>query len=273
MTAPHAARRLLPGVCLVALCLAVACLPGCVKRHVYSDQSVAMNNGKGLILALNDFATEYGSFPDQTTAKRVTENTGSTLNLSGDTANDYFRQLIAAGVMKTEEPCYAKTAYSPKKPDNNMTGSLAIAPGEVGFGYVMNGAKALPADDPNRVIAAAPLLNAAATGEFDPEPLQGKAALVYLDNSVQLKDINPTDHRVMLSGGKTFLENGPGTIWGTAITPVIKPPQAPLGWIAKLPSRLPVKGWWLVCAGLCFTVLALWVIFKRTDLTVPPPEP
>jgi hypothetical protein len=32
---------------------------------------LAINNGKRMVLALNDFAAEYGSFPDRTTAKLI----------------------------------------------------------------------------------------------------------------------------------------------------------------------------------------------------------
>ncbi len=233
---------------------------------------VAMNNAKSLVLALNDFSTEYGSFPDQETAKAVKEQTKTPLDLSGDTANDYFRQLIAAGVVKSENPFYAKTPYSFRNPDNNITGSQALAPGEVGFGYLMNGAKSLPNDDPNRIVAAAPLLNATATGEFDPEPFQGKAALVYLDCSVKMVVIRETDHQVVISPGKTLLETGPGTIWGTTITPVIKPPQLPPGWVPIAPRLKTLKWWWLMGAGATFTLLALWVVFKRQGPAGPPPE-
>ena len=214
-----------------------------------------------MILALNDFAADYGSFPDRDTAAAVKKNTHTTLDLDGDTANHYFRQLIAAGVVKSEAPFYAKTAYSPGKPDHNMTGTEALKPGEVGFGYIMNGNKALPADDPNRPIAVTPLRNATATGEIDPEPLDGRAALVYLDTSIKIVRIREDNHQVILAGGKTLLENGDATVWGTAITPVIKPPQIPPGWVVASPASQ--RWWWLAGIGTTVVLLAWWVLKKR----------
>jgi hypothetical protein len=264
--------RVLIGVCLVVLCYANhACLS---RRGGRGDMVVAMNNGKQMMLALNDFSMEYGSFPDRETAKAVKERTKTKLNLDGDTANDYFRQLIAAGVAKSEDPFYSKTPYSIRKPDRLMNGTEALKPGEVGFGYLMNGDKAMPNDDPNRIIAATPLLNASASGEFDPEPLQGKAALVYLDSSVKMVSIREDNHQVNVSGRKTLLEYGDYTIWwGAAITPVIKPPQTPPGWVPSGPIRTAVKKWWWL-AGACatFALLALWVILKRKDTAGPQPE-
>ena len=263
--------RVLSGVCLVVLCLAN---PACLRRRGGTgDMVVAMNNGKSMMLALSDFATEYGSYPDCATAKAVQERTKTELNLDGDTANDYFRQLIAAGVVKSEDPFYSKTPYSIRKPDNLMNGTEALKPGEVGFGYLMNGDKAMPNDDPNRVIAATPLLNATTAGEFDTEPLQGKAALVYLDSSVKWVTIREDNRRVNVSGRKTLLECGDYTIWwGAAVTPVIKPPQTPPGWAPSGPNRTALKWWWLAGACATFALLALWVIIKRNDTAGPQPE-
>jgi hypothetical protein len=211
---------------LIGLCLVLVigwCAPSFVRMSRMKEQIRAMANGKTMVLALNDFASEYGSFPDRETAEAVKKNTLTTLDLDGDTANHYFRQLIAAGMAKSENPFNARTAYSRKRPDNNMRGDQALKPGEVGFGYIMNGTKALPADKLNRIIAVTPLHNGSATGEFDPNPLDGMAVLVYLDTSVKMLRIRKEDRQVML-GGKKLLENGPDTVWGSAITPVIKPP-------------------------------------------------
>ncbi len=255
-------------VLLVALVLEF-CTPSLKKKRHVEDQMIAMNNGKYLMLTLNDFATEYGSFPDQETAKAVKERTKTTLDLDGDTANHYFRQLVAAGVAPSEDPFYARTPYSLKRPDKNRRGSMALMPGEVGFGYLMNGSKSLPGEDPNRVIAATPLLDATASGEFDPGPFDGKAVLVLLDRSVRLVDIRDADHRVMVSPGKTLLENGPGTIWDPAITPVIKPPLTPPQWKPgqSMPNYRPKQPWfWPICllgGGLALGLIAAWAVWRK----------
>ena len=222
-----------------------------------------MNNGKSMALALVDFATEYGSYPDRDTAAAVKENTHTTLDLDGDTANDYFRQLIAAGIVKSEDIFFSRSPYSPRKPDNNCKDGEALKPGEVGFGYLMNGNKSLPADDPDRIIAVTPLLNATATGEFDPEPLQGKAALVDLDMSVKLVPIRDDNRRVELAHGIDLLDSGPGTIWGTGITPVIKPPQPPPGWRPSIWPGTSAGLAWLLVGGTAVSLLALWLGLKR----------
>ncbi|MEI7911331.1 MAG: prepilin-type N-terminal cleavage/methylation domain-containing protein [Verrucomicrobiota bacterium] len=215
-------------VIVIIAALAGLAAPQLIRMRKKGDQVVAMTNGKSMVLALTDFSNEYGGFPDKDTAKAVTDGTGSTLNLSGDTANDYFRQLIASGVTKSEEPFYSKTPYSPKKPDNVVKGVEALKAGEVGFGYIMNGtataATAIGGDDPNRVIAVTPLLNASPKGEFDIAPLD-KAALVYLDQSVKMMTIREDNKKVVVSGNKTLLDSGENTIWGSDIKPVIKPPK------------------------------------------------
>jgi prepilin-type N-terminal cleavage/methylation domain-containing protein len=211
-------------VIVIIAALAGLAAPQLIRMRKKGDQVVAMTNGKSMVLALTDFSNEYGSFPDKETAKAVTENTGSTLNLSGDTANDYFRQLIAAGVAKSEDPFYSKTPYSTKRPDNNVKGTEALKAGEVGFGYIMNGTVAIGNDDPNRIIAVTPLLNASPKGEFDAGPLD-KAALVYLDQSVKMVTIREDNKKVVVSGNKTLLDSGENTVWGADIKPVIKPPK------------------------------------------------
>ncbi len=212
-------------VIVIIAALAGLTAPQLIRMRKKGDQVVAMQNGKSMVLTLIDFSSEYGSFPDKDTAKAVTEGTGSTLNLTGDTANDYFRQMIAAGVAKSEDPFFSKAPYAPKKPDNNMKGNECLKAGEVGFGYMMNGTGALGNDDPNRIIAVTPLLNATTKGEFDVGPLDNKAAVVYLDNSVKMVNIREDNKKITVTGSKTLLDTGDGTMWGTDIKPVIKAPK------------------------------------------------
>lgn len=69
-----------------------------------------------------------------------------------------------------------------------------------------------------------PSFNVQTNGEFDPRPLDGKAALVRLDQSVQLATIRP-DRKIGLGNGRTLLDSGADTIWGAGVTPVIKAPK------------------------------------------------
>jgi hypothetical protein len=261
--------------CLIAVLVAVLLLviavvtPLTMKVKRKSLQVTAMNNAKCLVLALNDFAAEYGSFPDRESAKAVRRNTHTTLDLDGDSANAYFRQLIAAGMAKSEDPFYVKTPYSPRPPDNNMRGAEALRPGEVGFGYLMDVDKAMDASDPNRIIAVTPLLDATATGEFDAQPLHGKAALVFLDGSVKLMTIREDTRKVTVMGRRTLLETGEGTLWGDTIHPVIKPPLTSPGWRPgqSMPYHLHKQWWfWPVCllgGGLALALIAAWAVWRN----------
>ncbi len=210
-------------VIVIIVTLAGLATPRLIKMIKKGDQMTAISNGKNLMASMIEFNNEYGSFPDKETAKAVTERMGSPLSLSGDSANDYFRQLIAANVVKSEDPFFAKTSISRTRPDNKMTGSEALKGGEVGFAYIMNGAVALSNDDPNRIIAVTPLLNNSAKGDFDPDPMD-KAVMVYLDSSVRLLDIR-NDKKISMGKGKTLLDSGEGTIWGEDIKPIIKVPK------------------------------------------------
>lgn len=216
--------ELLVVIVIIATLVALAG-PKIMAMAKKGDQVTAMNNGRNMMLAMKDFANDYDTFPDKDTAKEVTARSGSPLNLNGDTANDYFRQLIAAKVIKSEDPFFAKTAQSKKKPDNNMEGGDALKPGEVGFGYIMNGTTAIGDDDPNRIIAVTPLLNNSAKGEFDASQFDNKAVFVYCDGSVKLQSIREDNKKVVISGNKTLLDSGEKTVWGTEIKPVIKPPK------------------------------------------------
>lgn len=213
------------GVIVVGIAvLAGIAAPVFLRMRKKGDQVMAMSSGKAMVLALTDFQFEYGSFPDRETAKLVAAKTRTQLDLGSDTSNDYFRQLIAAGIARSEDPFWAITPYSPMRPDNNITGSEALKPGEVGFGYIMNGDHSLGNDNPDRIIAVTPLFNAQTSGEFDPRPLDSKAVVVYLDGSVKAVTISP-DRKLGLGKGKTLLDTGADTIWGAGVTPVIKAPK------------------------------------------------
>jgi hypothetical protein len=216
-----------------------------------------------MMLALNEFASEYGSFPDRETAKAVRQNTHTTLDLDGDSANAYFRQMIGAGIAKSEDPYFAVTPYSLRKPDNNMRGAEALRPGEVGFGYLMDGNKAMDASDHNRIIAVTPLLDATASGEFDSQPLDGKAALVYLDGSVRLLYVREDTRKVTVMGNRTLLETGEGTLWGETIHPVIKPPLTPPGWVPVAQYKRRTGLAWLLGGGGVLAFIAVWVVLRK----------
>jgi prepilin-type N-terminal cleavage/methylation domain-containing protein len=215
-------------VIVIIAALAGLAAPQIMKQRKKADQSEAVSNARQIGLALFEFETDYGSFPDRTTAQAVQDNTGTSLSLAGTSANDYFRQLLAAEIATSEEIFYAKTAFSKKKPDNVFnTSSKALEAGEVGFGYIMNQQNALNSSgNPSRPVAAAPLAFPFQSARFDSDFYDSRAVVLRIDNSVQSLRIMNTTKLAMLGGGKNLLQTGDDTIWGTDMQPTMVHPQA-----------------------------------------------
>jgi prepilin-type N-terminal cleavage/methylation domain-containing protein len=213
-------------VIVIIAALAGLAAPQIMKQRKKADSAEAVSNAKQIGLALFEFETGYGSFPDRSTAQTVQDNTGTSLSLAGSSANDYFRQLIAAEIASSEEIFYAKAAYS-KKPDSVMTSSKALDAGEVGFGYIMNQQSALSSSgNPSRPVVAAPLAFPFQSARFDSDFYDSRAVVLRIDNSVQQPPIMKTTKLAMLGGGKNLLQTGDDTIWGTDMQPTMVHPQA-----------------------------------------------
>ncbi len=197
-----------------------------IRQRKKADQTEAVSNARQIGIALFEFETAYGTYPDRDTAETVKENTGTELSLAGTTANDYFRQIIAAEISQSEVMFYAKTAFS-KKPDNIFnTSKNALAKGEVGFGYIMNNDTAFSASgNPGRPIVVAPLAFPFEPEKFDTELYDSKAVILSIDNSVKSVQIMKQSKRAQLGGGKTLLAKGDDTVWGTSVNPVIVNPD------------------------------------------------
>jgi prepilin-type N-terminal cleavage/methylation domain-containing protein len=213
-------------VIVIIAALAGLTAPMVIRQRKKADQTQAVNNARQIGLAMFEFETAYGSFPDSATGEEVTENTGSTLTFSGNSANAYFRQLIAAEIAQSEDMFYAKTAFS-KKPDNVFnTSANALEPGEVGFGYIMNANLAFStAGNPARPIVVAPLAFPFQTGQFDIDLYDAKAVILRIDNSVRSEPILRQSKLAQLGGGKNLLQTGEETVWGTGVTPTIVNPE------------------------------------------------
>jgi hypothetical protein len=152
---------------------------------------------------------DYGSFPNDETAKEVKAATFSTLPLGSKTSNDYFRQLIAAGMCQSEMPFYARMSHN-NKPDNRMTGTEALKKGECAFAYIAGlDAKGNPA----RPIVVFPLEPGKRT--FDKKLCDkyydGKAVILRLDNSVTSVPVD-TSGRGWMNGKDLFDPSQP--FWG-----------------------------------------------------------
>ena len=193
-----------------------------------ADLRKAVSNARMIGFALDAFEKEYGGFPDETTAAKVRLKTGTQLDLGQASSNDCFRQLIAAGMVTSEAAFYAKTEFTRSPNPRIEQGDEVLAPGEVGFGYLMNGASALTKEgNPSRVLLCAPL-------EFDGKTVSGqtfdysmydaRAVVLRIDNSVTSLPLLKTSKLAAMGGGKFLLDTGPGTVWGDSAKPVIVPP-------------------------------------------------
>jgi hypothetical protein len=136
--------------------------------------------------------------------------------------------MIAAGIASSESLFYAKSRYT-KKPDGIIGhGDKALLPGEVGFGYLMDGRTALTSKgNPARPLVCYPLAfdgKIVSDQAFDPSIHDGKAVILRVDNSAQSLPILSATRRAMLGGGKHLLQTGEDTVWGASVKPVIVPP-------------------------------------------------
>lgn len=230
-TNPRQQRRGFTLVELLVVIVIIAALAGLtapmvIRQRKKADQTEAVNNARQIGLALFEFETAYGSFPDATTATEVKNSTQTVLPLGSASSNDYFRQLLAAEVCQSEAMFYAKTAFT-KKPDNVFSdANNALEKGEVGFGYIMNTNTAFStAGNPARPIVAAPLKYPFETGKFDTDMYDYKAVVLRIDNSVQSLQVLKTTQLAQVGGGSNLLQTGPNTVWGTEVTPTMINPD------------------------------------------------
>lgn len=213
-------------VIVIIAALAGLTAPMVIRQRKKADQTEAVNNARQIGLALFEFETEYGNFPDDATATAVAAATETT-KVSGTTANDRFRQLIRSGIAQSEAMFYAKTAFTKKADGIFDTDTKALEKGEVGYGMLVNsddtGMSA--AGNPSRPILGAPFTNPpAAEGKFDSDFYDGKAVILKLDNSVSSFNIVKASGNVLISG-KPLLTTGADTVWGTTTTPKWALPQ------------------------------------------------
>lgn len=201
-------------VIVIIASLAGLTAPMVIRQRKKADQTEATSNARQIGLAMFEFETEYGRFPDSASAAEVKTNTETTLTITGSKANDYFRQLMGAGYTQSETMFYAKVPGA-KKPDGNIATTNALAKGEVGFGYILQGTVGLStAGNPARPYVVTPLLGTSGD-TFDKDPFDGKAVVLRVDNSVTSFQILPSSKKINLSPGNDLLKTGDNTVWGT----------------------------------------------------------
>lgn len=209
-------------VIVIIAALAGLTAPMVIRQRKKADQTEAVSNARQIGLALIEFESEYGSFPDDTTATAVAKATGKTA-VTGSNSNDRFRQLFSAGMTQSEAMFYAKSAYT-VKPDGLITTDADILKaGECGFGILMKDQTAglSSAGSPGRPICATPF-DIAMNGNFDLGYYDGKAVVLKMDNSVSSLTISTTSKKPQLNG-QDLLANTPAAIWD--VIPVFAYPK------------------------------------------------
>ena len=195
--------------CIVASILFVLAgltAPMVVRSAKKSEQTQAISNLRHIGLALYEFETQYGTFPDDKTRYLVDKkHPGHGFNLSGKSSNAMFRQLFAADIIQSEAMFYAKLKGT-RKPDDIITPGEALRKGEVGFGYI---AGLSNKGNPARPVAFCPIIPG--TDRFDPKPFDGQAVVLRMDNSVVSVKIDKHGHALM--GGVNMLSPA-NPIWG-----------------------------------------------------------
>jgi hypothetical protein len=215
---------------IIIIITAIVCLaaPMVLRSAIRSDLTQSVNNARMVGMALAEFDTEYGRFPDAQTAVEVASRTRSNLAPPGTTANDHLRQLLAAGIINSEQAFYTKTAFT-RQPDNVFdTPDTALASGEVGFGYILNGVTALgtTGTNPSIPILCAPLAfdgTSVSPTRFDAPYTDGLSILLRIDMAATSHRIDPSTGDLLLDG-KPWLATGGDTPWGSEITPRVATP-------------------------------------------------
>lgn len=173
-------------VIVIIASLAGLTAPMVIRQRKKADQTQAISNARQIGLALMEFDNDYGSFPGALALAQL-DTTSTITGTAGSDSNGYFRMLMQAGLTQSEEMFYAK-AQRTIKPDGNITSNaVALAAGEVGFGYITVGSEGLSsAGNPARPLVISPLTPSATT--LDPVPFDKNLVALRGDNSaVSLK--------------------------------------------------------------------------------------
>jgi hypothetical protein len=181
--------------------------PHVIRSPKKAPQTEAVSNLRQIGLALLEFESAYGTYPDDKTRFLVNKkHPGHGFNLSGKSSNALFRQLFAAKITQSEAMFYAKVNGT-RKPDGDISPGEALKKGEVAFGYI---AGLSNTGNPARPVAFCPIIPG--TDRFDPKPFDGRAVVLRYDNSVT--SVNIDKHGHALVGGMNLLSPA-NPIWDT----------------------------------------------------------
>ncbi|MEO5715963.1 MAG: DUF1559 domain-containing protein [Luteolibacter sp.] len=166
------------GILAIAFCL-VPFFKMIAEQLMKARQTHAISSLRQIGLALFQFESDYGKFPDGVTASEIKRKTGSALTLSDRTSNDVFVQTLVAGVSPSELP-FDSFSDSTRDPDGDWSSdATALQHGETGFAFIPG---LSPKDNPAFPIVFGPVIPGTKT--VDAKSFGGKAVVLKLDNSV-----------------------------------------------------------------------------------------
>ena len=178
--------------------------PAILKAKKSADTAKTISNAKQIGLAMMDFENTFGEFPSADTRVEL-ESIGEEVP-SGDSANDYFAQLLINKSTDNEKIFFVKGVRGVREGDNVFNApDKILEKGENGFAYI----KSLSATSGS---SSHPLLLAPMTGKglkFDPKPFGGKALVLHIDGSVKLYPIDGKGDIVMPDGRGFWARWGP----------------------------------------------------------------
>lgn len=180
------------GIVIIGLALFVAA-PLVIKQNALAVGTQAFSNARSFGFALREFENEYGSFPNDSTTAEIKARYETDFDLSGNSSNAAFRQLIAAKVTQSEQMFYAEIVGT-RKPDGNISPSEALKKGEVGFAYISG---LSTKDDPSTPLAVSPIIPK--TTRFEQRRFAGIACVLQVDGTVRSYPIRK-DGRIYRDG-------------------------------------------------------------------------
>lgn len=183
-------------------------------HHRPHDRIESINNLRQVGLALFEFETTYGRFPNASTNAQLNKDYPSTtIPLGTTSSNDFFRQLFVAEIVASESMFYSRMPGSgtPRKPDNVFHGYMALEKGECGFAYIAG--MSTTSNPPDTPLALAPLVPGKLRFDYKhcKEFFDGKAVILRIDNSVQSLPVDKSG-RVFINGKDLFDPSQP--FWG-----------------------------------------------------------
>jgi len=243
-------------IAMAGLVLFAVLLPYTLTADKCMGDTMAISNARQIGLALYDFESEYGKFPDESTIAEVKKRTGTTWNLKAETSNDLFKQLFVTGIEPFGQNFYLKVEGS-KHPDYSKDDETnVLRNGTCAFGYIPGSTNL----DAARPVLVTPIIPG--TFRFDSKPFKGKAVILRTDNSAVSYPLDDSG-RALTSDGRDVFD--PSQPWWQGKLPDVKWPDLPVP-PARPPLPKPHSEWWIagpVLGGmvLCaMTILGSFVV-------------